>query len=399
MSNLPPETVDRIHAAQQRKASPDQLLGIVSSATQKATNIDITRSNSTAQISQSNVCPASSATVTGSVDSVTANISDRIAMLRQAYGDQWNILTGDGSTSLPRATSLPSLMTAFQQIEELARRIDDPEDRLSGLDRYTNVFTLNGAGMTLFHHVDDLLAEKNDRDYQLLSLLIRPENNDSFSRGSSYHFLAGIMLEYGDAAKAFSYEMMIHKFSACLVYIANAYIRAADILERKYAQLDNALALLAVDVPTPEYQEKYVLRHLKMADISYIKRDITNVVRHLQAVCVADTNYIDVVPRWFREYSGTERLWASLATNPWTRSDADAAIEQGIRSDRSTPNDILFLDALSHDWPAMADVPIAILTNRVLSNNIFPQRCRTLPQTGKIRPSLTNNLALNRTPP
>ena len=97
-------------------------------------------------------------------------------------------------------------------------------------------------------------ANDHSRSDNLLRLLTSPHNTESFARGSSYHLLANVLRERKDYTNAFIYEMMVHKFNACLVFTANAYINAANILERIFHQHQNAMALLAVDVPTYEFR-------------------------------------------------------------------------------------------------------------------------------------------------
>ncbi len=175
---------------------------------------------------------------------------------------------------------------------------------------------------------------------------------------------------------AFKYYIKVHKYPACLVFTANAYVFAADILN-KMGQPDNALALLAVDVPTFAFRQKLLQRHIKSYSICKNKNDITNAVRHLQTAYLADTNIVNTIkvilqtfPKW------CEKHFRDSLTNLWCERDVLYTINKGISNPHETPDDDLFFDAVTHKWPDVYEVSKIILTNRTLSNNIFPQERR-----------------------
>jgi len=168
----------------------------------------------------------------------------------------------------------------------------------------------------------------------------------------------------------------VYKYSACLIFTANAYVFAAEILV-KSGQADNALALLAIDVPVYKFKQKLMQRHIKSYSICKNKNDITNAVRHLQTAYLADTNIINTVkvilktfPKWCEKY------FKDTLTNYWCEEDILNIISRGISNPHETPDDDLFFDAATHKWPAVYEVSKIILTNRTLSNNIFPQERR-----------------------
>jgi hypothetical protein len=365
MSNLPPETVDQIHAAQKRKASAGELLSILYNAQHSASTSPATFSS----LICTNTVPQPQ--FPWLMASVT-NTSDRIAMLKQMYGDQWRVLGGSSGEGTPYGSRLINTFAVCRELEDLERRIGNQKDELTGLDSYTNVFLIDGAAMSLFWHAKRMYDD-NDRSRaaNLLRLLISPHDTESFSRGSSYHILANILKERKDYTNAFIYEMMVHRFNACLVFTANAYITAASILERVFHQHQNALALLAVDVPTPEFSQKCPIRHLMMADISFKQHDFTNMARHIQMACAWDPKNKDMIRYWESQCPALSDVWGYAMTNPWSAVDITSTISKGLSSPFKTPDDSLFLDAVSHDWPAMSSIPQSIMTNLLLCNNIL----------------------------
>ena len=145
--------------------------------------------------------------------------------------------------------------------------------------------------------------------------------------------------------------MMTHKYPACLVFTANSYIFAADILG-DMCEIDNSLALLAVDVPTYNYENVKCLRHLKSAYLCLDKNDITNAMRHLQVVYFTDTNKNDEVWQILKRFpKDSKTLWNVVLTNQWSEKFVVQTIQKGISGPYVTPGDDLFFDAVTHDWP------------------------------------------------
>jgi len=77
-------------------------------------------------------------------------------------------------------------------------------------------------------------------------------------------------------------------------------------------------------------------------------------------------------PKWCEKY------WQDTLTNCWSEEDVINTIGKGFSNPHETPDDDLFFDAVTHKWPAVYEVSKIILTNRTLSNNIFPQERRAL---------------------
>jgi hypothetical protein len=299
----------------------------------------------------------------------------RLQMKREVaeLESQWDILCADTEVF---ASTILSNENAYILFNELMNRINDTKDPFNNLEKYVSIFSLGGEEpLTIYNAAYKMYYRKNDlRAGDLFYFLISDKNPNKFTIGNSYYWLGKICQnEYKDNETAFKYYMMVHKYPACLVYTANAYVFAADILN-KMGQADNALALLAVDVPVFTFRQKLIQRHIKSYSICKNRNDITNAVRHLQTVYLINTNIISTIkillntfPEWCEKY------FRDSLTNLWCENDVLYTINKGISNPYETPDDNLFFDAVTHKWPAVYDVSKIILTNRTLSNNIFPQ--------------------------
>ena len=271
----------------------------------------------------------------------------------------------------------------MELLDGLRRRIANTSDPLSDLEpRYVPVVRVSGVARCIFKCANRMYWTRQIARAEALFKLIvdaDPGTVDGFALGGSCHFLARIMRDcHHDDDAAFDLFLRTQKYSACLVYTAYAYIEAADILKKR-GQFENALALLAVDVPCHGFPNVLALRHMRSADICRAQRDYTNTVRHFHAAVAADKSLEPVVAANVRRCPmGTENLLATVGTNLWTEQDSLGLIITGITNHYSTPNDLVFFDALMHDWPKIEDVPPAIATNVALNNNVFPQKRREL---------------------
>jgi len=195
--------------------------------------------------------------------------------------------------------------------DELMDRTKNKSDMLNGLEKYEPIFSLGGgAALTLYNVAYNMYYRKHElRAGNLFLFLLSDKNLNKFTVGNSYYWLGSISYkEYKDNEMGFKYFLKVHKFPACLVFTANAYVFAAEILV-KSGQADNALALLAVDVPVYKFKQKLMQRHIMSYSICKNKNDITNAVRHLQTAYLTDTNIINTVkvilqtfPKWCEKY-------------------------------------------------------------------------------------------------
>jgi len=291
---------------------------------------------------------------------------------------QWDILCAEADAF---ASEIHNNENAYDLFNELMKRINDAKDPLDNLERYDPIFSLGGKEpLTIYNAAYNMYRRNNTiRTKPIFEFLTNSNNVNKFTIGNSYYFLGRI---YDRIIKnknlAFKNYMMTHKFSSCLVFTANSYILAADILA-DMSEIDNALALLAVDVPTFDYKNVKMSRHLTSTYLCLSKNDITNAMRHLQVVYFSDTNKNDEVWGILTRFpKGSKGLWNVVLTNQWNEKFELKTIGRGINSLCITPDDDLFFDAVTHNWPKIEDVSGIIFTNRTLSNNIFPQKRRKI---------------------
>ena len=316
---------------------------------------------------------------------------DLMVQQKSTLNSQWDILC-DEANKIP--ASISENKASYVLLDELLNRVKNKRDTLDNLGKYKQIFNIGGsAALTIYITAYDMYYQKNDfRAVNLFLFLINDKNVNKFTVGNSYYWLAVI---FNDDLKneemAFKYYMMVHKYPACLVFTANSYIKAADILVNMF-QIENPLALLAVDVPTYNYENVKCLRHLISANLCFNKRDYTNAVRHLQVVFFTNTNEMQRVQRSLKRCPNSKALWNTLLTNRWNENFMIKTIQNGISSPEETPDDDLFFDAITHDWPQIEKVSDTIFTNRTLSNNIFPQKRRKITKRRKTNQTGGNKL-------
>jgi hypothetical protein len=183
---------------------------------------------------------------------------------------------------------------------------------------------------------------------------------------------------FGQEEEAFGEYLRVQQYPACLVYTAGAYIHAADILNGM-GQPENALALLAVDVPNIDWPERYSHRHLISADILINEQRFDQALQQLAAAGQFRPESEDeIVEMLVRIPSYCVDRYAEEQSVQWDNADNDAAIVAGLTNSMSTPDDAMYYDAITHEWPPLESVADMIATNRALNNNVFPQLRREL---------------------
>ncbi len=302
---------------------------------------------------------------------------------KSVFDSQWDILC-DRANKIP--ASISENKDAYILLDELIKRTKNKTDPLNNLKKYEPIFSLGGAApLTIYGIAYNMYYRSNDfRSVKLFLFLISEDNPNKFTVGNSYYWLGKFcMNELKDKSTAFKYFMTVHKYPACLVFTANSYIFASEILV-EMRQQENANALLAIDVPTYDFDSIKEYRHLLSYGNARFICDYTNAIRHYQVACIYNTNNISSVetmlksmPSWCREY------WNVAISNPWSEIDVMLTINKGLSNPRETPDDDLFFDALAHEWPSVENVPSLILTNRLLSNNIFPQKRKIITNVEK----------------
>lgn len=316
--------------------------------------------------------------------------AEHLRSTRAALGDQLDVFAADHAHSPP--LTVAETIEALARLDELKTRVQSPHYGAFCLEYYTILYRLKGAPMTVFWWLQHMYwYEDKARTEPFLYFLIDPRNPDEFSVGAA-HFFLGLLYEqvHQEYERAVTYYLRAVPYKTCLTFIGYAYYKAANLL---YAlgQNANALALLAVDVPSTDMRHLRGLKHMKSAHIYLHDYNFTNGVRHLHAalrVNVSLSNNVNALVRAF-PYAITTSLWHTTRTHFWRTDDRDAAIIAGLTNAIPTPDDDAFLMALSLDWPPPEDLPTAIVTNRVLNNVVFSVPQRSLPPLSRTPSSHT----------
>jgi len=212
------------------------------------------------------------------------------------------------------------------------------------------------------------------RALPMFELMCWPENPDGFSRGNAYYFVAHIQdVWQAKPVAAFTNYLRVQQFPACLVFTADAYYQAA----RQFATLglrEHAVALVTVEVPTVDMITMEYARHTLAYDLCRGLNDPTNALYHLQALLMHVPNMTAEVSELLARNPQVEQLWNGSEGTFVCAAIQLAIIERALSHPARTPDDALFMDALTHKWPTMRELPLAVSTNRVLNNNIFDRR-------------------------
>jgi len=350
---LDPELRERVADTLEHGASPAYALALVQAARWQAR---IAADTAPWDLSADDTCAAD------------AQLRHNLA----ALGSQLDVLTASSVTSQP-PLSVRATLSALRLLEELKQRVANTNDPLGDLDEYAPLFRLRGAPMTIFWWAQRMFWYENKvRTEPLFNFLLDARNPDDFTIGAA-HFFTGMLCEqlHNDPARAFSYYLGCVSHKTCLVFIGEAYCNAARIVS-EMGQRENALALLAVDVPSIDMVSLRARKHLMAANILLDALQYSNGVKHLQAALAADSNVTQAVNTLVRSFYINAALWQCMLTNTWTEAERDAAILTGLTNACATPDDQAFLRALSLDWPPLDALPQAIVTNRTLNNVVFP---------------------------
>ena len=315
--------------------------------------------------------------LTASMDKLVAD-KPELAALKENIAYLW---TDEHRQRTDGKLSISQMINVLDQIEELKGRLKDRDDLLDDIDKYKDLLLVPGVPGQLYHLAEKLYWNgQYSKCFNCLSnFFANPLNPDGFTKGAA-HFYIGRMYKQlpprylkisrqEAIEKALDHLIIVHTFPTCLTYISYSYILAAEILKEMNAP-EQAIALCMADVPSLDYSFVKQWRHKDAAMCCLSINDITNSIRHVQEMiryCDNDKN--EDLDYFKARFDFTSSLWKSCATNFFTLLDKNEAINLALSSSSYLRQDLL-QDALTHTWPRMEDLPLAISTNRVLNNNI-----------------------------
>ncbi len=367
---LDPELRERVADTLEHGASPAYALALVQAARWQAR---IAADTAPWDLSADDTCAAD------------AQLRHNLA----ALGSQLDVLTKSSATSQP-PLSVRTTLSALRLLEELKQRVATTNDPLQNLDRYVPLFRLRGAPMTAFWWARHMVSQGDfARAKNLFELLVAPANPDGFTLGNSHYWLGVLLHEISHQPNAaLPHFLEVHRYPACLVFTDASYIKAAE-LYRLRGRRDTALALYAIRIPSIDYHKNELYKVRASADLARESGDVTNQVRQLmrlEDLTVGATYFTPAVAHLRAELDAmlspavvtaiTAQLTLTMPFDLYTME----AIGRALTGPDAGTNDAALTDMLLHDWPSMdwvAEHNPVIITNRVLSNNIFEQKRRT----------------------
>jgi len=323
----------------------------------------------------------------GAGDSCTADAQLRHNLA--SLGSQLDVLTTSNATGQP-PLSVRAALSALRLLEELKQRVANTNDSLGNLEQYAPLFRLRGAPMTVFWWARHMVSQGDfARAKNLFELLVAPANPDGFTLGNSHYWL-GVLLHQIDhqSNAALPHFLEVHRHPACLVFIDAAYCKAAE-LYRLRGLRDTAQALYAIRIPSIDYHKNELYKSRASNDLARETGDVTNQVRQLmrlEDLAAGATYFTPAAAQLRTEVAGmlspavvtaiTAQLSLTMPFDLYTMT----AIGRALTGPDAATNDAALTDMLLHDWPSIdwvAEHNPVIITNRVLSNNIFEQKRRT----------------------
>jgi len=317
---------------------------------------------------------------------VVSDYQSQINAISAKYESQWKTITENAN----KITSTIAIGEQRQKLlDKLLQRIKDKNDPLDYLQQYESLVSDSLTAHLIYGNAYDMLHEgDNKRAGKLFDFLINKNNPNGFTVGNSYYW-QGILLEelYHNTDDAFDAYLQVHAHPACLVFTDDSYIRAARIC-RFRGKRDTALALYSIRIPQIDYYKNEMRKIFSSIDIARERNNITNRIRQVMRadeIVLSKPKYKNLADNLFNELCGIAstnsiaEISANLAKTETFDLYTMKTIVRALTGPDAATNNPALEDMLLHDWPLMdnvAEMHPEILTNRVLSNNIFEQKRR-----------------------
>ena len=324
--------------------------------------------------------------IVAATNEVVSDYQSQINAITAKYESQWDVLTKNANEV---ADAINNNVKKHSLLDKLIKRIENKNDPLDYLQKYESLITDSAIAHLIYANAYDMIrGGDSKRSAKLFDFLINEKNPNGFAVGCSYYW-RGILLEklYHNTDDAFDSYLQVHAYPTCLVYTDDSYIRAARIC-RLRRKRDTALALYSIRIPQIDYYKNEFRKIFASIDIARECNDSTNRVRQVMRadeIARAKPKYEKLAENLYDELCGITftntitKISANLAkTEPFDHYTMKTIVRALTGPDAATNNPALE-DMLLHDWPLMDNVTEMhpeILTNRVLSNNIFKQKRR-----------------------
>ena len=301
------------------------------------------------------------------------------------FKSQWDILCADNNNI---AITISNNILGFNLLDELTKRIENTNDPLDKLEKYEPIFSLGSSyALLVYAKAYDLVWNNaEERSSKLFDFLINPNNPNGFTVGNSHYWLGHYLYkEKNDLTNALNHYLLVHTFSACLVFTDASYYEAAEIY-LAFGKTNTAVALYSVQIPYIDYWEKEFYKAEKTINIFLQQKDIKNAVHQiLRSKRVKKCNP-EIWDRTYRMYwvfnyynidSNTAEINRLLKREFIPEKYEIECIRKVLNNQKNEKVNPLLVEMLLHAWPPIEEVDEEILTNRILSNNVFKKKRRT----------------------
>lgn len=340
------------------------------------------------------------------------NISNELEKTISKYASQWDVLCADANDI---RINISDNMNGFELLEELMQRIENTKDPLNGLEKYRPIFNLGGGPAHLVYaKAYELVWNKDEnRSAKLFKFLINDNNPNGFTVGNSHYWYARhLYFVKKDSKNALNHYLQVHKYPSCLVFTDAAYCRAAGIYN-EIGKPDIALALYSVQIPHIDHWRREMLKAERSFKIAIEQNDYSNAIYQIErknrAIAFTGiTNQFNSL-RWERKIKNiiykkmknealvrlnlkqpfiqpskrnARKRYRNIIKHVATFASPDSyeinCIRKALDGPEKGHKHPSLKEMLLHAWPMIEDVDPVILTNRVLSNNIFKHKKRKL---------------------
>jgi tetratricopeptide (TPR) repeat protein len=325
---------------------------------------------------------------------------------------QWDVLC-EKVDKIP--ANISENKAGYVLLDELLKRAKNKTDKLDNLQKYEPIFPLGGAASLAIYGVayEMVWNKEEDRSAKLFKFLINENNQNGFTVGNSHYWFARhLYFVKKDSTNALNHYLQVHKYPSCLVFTDAAYCRAGGIYN-EFGKRDTALALYSIKIPHIDHWQREIWKAERSFKIAIQQEDYSNAIYQIERKNIAlaatkSTNKFNSL-RWEIEVENTiiknmrskvavglnkkqffkqpskknaGKIYKDVSKHIKAFASPDSyeiqCIKQALDGPEKGKENLLLKEMLLHAWPMIEDVDPVILTNRVLSNNIFKHKERKL---------------------
>ena len=271
--------------------------------------------------------------------------------------------------------SMSELIESIGKLEELKKRIEDPDDLLVDIDNYKRLLLVPSYTRQIYDWVEDLyFTPQYSKSKTCFEFFLLEENTDDFTRGAATFFLGRYYktncVDQDHYRLALPLFLSVQRYATYPTYICYAYNWAAEIYAH-FGQYKQALALDMKDIPCEDLASMRAARHRDAYYCASAVGNKTNSIKHLHEWIRYEKDKNLEQCAWALKQLYSDELWNYCATNFLTMKDYSDAVEAALTDEGEVFEEELLFEALMHPWPTMDELPKSTAINLILSNNVF----------------------------